>query len=283
MTVKQWQQHWMNALSAIYPNEESRSLLIMVLSTRFGWEAVDLVIQQKTELVDVDQKWLNQVLSRLLNNEPIQYVLGCVRFFGHEFKVSKGALIPRPETEQLVRLMLDLEREKKPKKALDIGTGSGCIALSAAASMKETQWQAWDISKEALTLAKENQTSIGAEVQWQVQDVFKPWPNQSFDLVVSNPPYIPLSEKPLMHNNVRQHEPHGALFVSDEYPINYYERIADQGRHHLNPGGRLYFECHYRYADQVHQMLETLAYTQVITREDEWGKPRFVLGVRPEN
>ena len=86
-----------------------------------------------------------------------------------------------------------------------------------------------------------------------------------------------------MHNNVRQHEPHGALFVSDEYPINYYERIADQGRHHLNPGGRLYFECHYRYADQVHQMLETLAYTQVITREDEWGKPRFVLGVRPEN
>ena len=282
MTLKQCYQNWMRGLKSIYSKEESRSLLIKVLSVRFNWQASELVTQQHTELSDLDLNWLNQVLSRLMANEPIQYILGRVWFCGHEFKASKYALIPRPETEELVRLIVEMERQTGSKKALDIGTGSGCIALSLAASMNNIYLQAWDISDKAVALARENQKKIGVMVQWRVQDIFQPWPKEWFDFIVSNPPYIPMSEKSLIHNNVLQYEPHMALFVSDEDPLNYYRRISDQARHYLNPGGRLYFECHYRYAGEVHQMLQQMGYTEVVTCKDQWSKQRFVWGIQSE-
>jgi release factor glutamine methyltransferase len=194
--------------------------------------------------------------------------------------VNSAVLIPRPETEELVMYLKQKLNKNKVFHALDIGTGSGCIALSLASEMPKTNWYAWDVSPEALALAQKNQQNFKQQVTWQIQDVLQHWPDQNFDLIVSNPPYIPEQEQGQMVKNVLEFEPHLALFVPDSDPLKFYRAIMNKACQHLSHNGQLYFECHYNYTNEVAQLMKDLGFTKVTAWKDQWGKWRFVSGVR---
>jgi release factor glutamine methyltransferase len=281
MTLKAYQKHWGNSLKNEYPSEEIRSLLVMGLRHRLNWSAVDLVLRQDVEIPSEDALWLNDALQRLKKRQPMQQIMGYTWFCDAKFRVNSKALIPRPETEELVLYLRHKLRSSQVKEALDIGTGSGCIALSLAVVMPETQWWAWDVSSEALALAQKNQAQFQQQVRWGQRDIFDPWPDQNFDLIISNPPYIPEDEQNIMDKNVLEYEPHLALFVPTNDPLRFYRIISTQGLKHLNPKGELYFECHFNYTQAVAQLMTALGYTQVKSWKDQWGKWRFVSGIRP--
>ena len=281
MTLEQWQKFWFKTLEGEYTHQESRSLLLMALADRLNWSAIDLVNRKDTELPPREIEWLDSVLIRLNNRTPIQQILGYVWFCNHKFMVTSDVLIPRPETEELVVLLQQRFNKKEIAEALDIGTGSGCIALSMAQSMPQTQWYAWDISARALEVAKRNQKIVKQQVNWQNQDVFQHWPSQTYDLIVSNPPYIPQNELPDMDANVVEHEPHPALFVPDDEPLKFYHRILNQGFVHLNPKGSLYFECHFKFVTLVEIAMHETGFIDIKKWKDQWGKWRFVTGVKP--
>jgi release factor glutamine methyltransferase len=281
MTLKDYQNHWAAHLKDLYPSEEIRSLLIMGLAHRLSWSAVDLILQRDVIIPPEDLLWLNDALERLKNKQPMQQIMGYTWFCDAKFLVSSKALIPRPETEELVLYLRQKLKTDQVKVALDIGTGSGCIALSLAEAMIQTQWWAWDVSTAALALAKKNQAQFQQQVRWGHQDIFEPWPDQNFDLIVSNPPYIPEDEQNIMDKNVLEYEPHLALFVPSKDPLKFYQVISNKGLKHLNPNGQLYFECHYNYTQAVAQLMKSLGYTQVNSWKDQWGKWRFVSGIRP--
>lgn len=280
MTLEQWQKHWNLSLNDVYSAPEARSFLIAAINHRFQWSAIDLVTRKDSEISNQDLAWLSGVLERLKNHEPIQQILGYTWFCDHKFLVNSAVLIPRPETEELVMHLRQSLKNSSVKSALDIGTGSGCIALSLAAVMPQTNWCAWDVSPEALALAQKNQQNFKQQVHWQLQDVLHSWPDQNFDLIVSNPPYIPETEMSSLDKNVLEFEPHLALFVPDSDPLKFYRAIATQALNHLNQGGLLYFECHYQHAQNVAQLLKDLGFAKVHPRQDQWGKWRFVSGVR---
>jgi release factor glutamine methyltransferase len=281
MTLEQWQKHWNLSLNVVYSAPEARSFLIVAINHRFQWSAVDLVTRKDAKITDNDLVWLSEVLERLKNHEPIQQILGYTWFCDHKFLVNSAVLIPRPETEELVMHLRQCLKNSSVKSALDIGTGSGCIALSLAAVMPQTNWSAWDVSPEALALAQKNQQKFKQQVHWQLQDVLHSWPDQNFDLIVSNPPYIPEAEMSSLDKNVLEFEPHLALFVPDSDPLKFYRAIATQALIHLNQGGLLYFECHYQHAQNVAQLLKDLGFAEVHPMQDQWGKWRFVSGVKP--
>ncbi len=281
MTVQEFQAHWQKNLKNLYPEDEIRSLLIKVLSHRLNWSAIDLVTRRATDIFEDNLNWLNTDLNRLKNMEPIQQIIGYTWFCDQKFLVSADVLIPRPETEELVMHLRQNLHKDEVKSALDIGTGSGCIALSMAWSMPNTLWQAWDISQAALAVAQKNQEHFAQQVQWECRNVLETWPEQNFDLIVSNPPYIPEHEKATMDKNVISFEPHTALFVPSDDPLKFYRAIISKGWEHLNSYGQLYFECHYQYTQNVAQLMKDMGYTWVNPWKDQWGKWRFVSGIRP--
>ena len=245
------------------------------------WSAIDLIIQKETVLTASDLEWLKEVQERLQKREPIQQILGYAWFCDQKFLVTPDVLIPRPETEELVVYLRQKLQEKQIRKALDIGTGSGCIALSLATSMPQTHWFAWDVSTKALSVAKQNQVHFKQKVHWQRQDILAPWPLENFDLIVSNPPYIPQNELPNMDQNVVDYEPHLALFVPQHDPLMFYREIMQKGFAHLNRGGGLYFECHYEFTQGVAAQMQETGYVGVKSWKDQFGKWRFVSGLKP--
>ena len=220
---------------------------------------------------------LEEAAARLAAGEPLQYVVGHTEFYGRRFAVREGVLIPRPETEELVDAILHGEREAR--RLLDVGTGSGCIAASLALGMPGTEVFAADISDDALTVAAENFQQLGAAVTLRKADALngleEAFPER-FDAIVSNPPYVPESDRAAMHPNVRDHEPGLALFVPDDDAIRFYRAIARAGRQMLTPGGRLWFEIYERAAAEIVRMLGAEGYTDTEVREDLFGKPRMV-------
>ena len=281
MTLQAYQALWDQNLVNDYPKDEIRSLLLIALAHRFNWSAIDLVTRKEVEVSENDLNWLNTVLERLKKMEPMQHIIGYTWFCDQKFLVNNAVLIPRPETEELVMHLSQSLQKNEIINALDIGTGSGCIALSLAHVMPQTNWHAWDVSLEALSLAQKNQQHFDIQVNWQRQDVFETWPDQKFDLIVSNPPYIPHDEQKIMDKNVLEYEPHLALFVPSKDPLKFYKAIINKSFKQLNQNGQLYFECHYRYTQDVAQLMTDWGFTQVNSWKDLWGKWRFVSGVRP--
>lgn len=281
MTLQAYQALWDQNLVNDYPKDEIRSLLLIALAHRFNWSAIDLVTRKEVEVSENDLNWLNTVLERLKKMEPMQHIIGYTWFCDQKFLVNNAVLIPRPETEELVMHLSQSLQKNEIINALDIGTGSGCIALSLAHVMPQTNWHAWDVSQEALSLAQKNQQHFDIHVNWQRQDVFETWPDQKFDLIVSNPPYIPHDEQKIMDKNVLEYEPHLALFVPPKDPLKFYKAIINKSLKQLNQNGQLYFECHYRYTQDVAQLMTEGGFTQVNSWKDLWGKWRFVSGVRP--
>lgn len=265
------------ALRGIYPDSEALSLAKMLLVEAFGFSTLELYGGKDKEISGNRRGDLDKMLSRLQKNEPIQYVLGKETFCGLDFEVDSNVLIPRPETRELVEWIVADRKSSASSYILDIGTGSGCISISLAKFLQGSKVEAWDISQGALDVARRNAQRNGVEVLFRHQDVLDALPGGAiYDVIVSNPPYITEKEKLDMDANVLDWEPSTALFVPDADPLLFYRKIAELGLSMLRAGGALYFEINRAYGQETISMLESLNYSQIELRKDEWGNDRMI-------
>lgn len=284
-------------LTPLYGPQEAKAMTRMLLEDLFSLSFADILCGATEHLSDADTLRLQQSVDRLLDAEPLQYVTGTAFFCGHPFHVAPGVLIPRPETEWIVDTAVNLVTSSAPR-ILDIGTGSGCIAtsISLALADRHCHTEAWDISEDALRIAADNAERLGADVKFRRRDAlrleedFPAEENQggaealsdtnaaaeSWDIIVSNPPYICNREAADMHANVLRHEPHLALFVPDTDPLLFYRAIARYAMRSLRKGGWLLFECNTLYAHDTAQMAADMGFATSVVEDDCFGKPRFV-------
>ena len=256
----------------------------LLISHITGLSTAQLLAEPNLQLTEEQQKWLDDATIRLQNNEPLQHILGYSEFYGRKFKSDSRALVPRPETEELVEWILNdwstLNSQLSTLNLLDIGTGTGCIALSLAKELPEAKVSALDISKEALSLARENANILEVKnVDFIEGDILnKSFNSQlsTFNLIVSNPPYVRECEKAEMEANVLDYDPHTALFVSDEDPLIFYRAIGEFALTHLKNGGALYFEINQYLGRETCDMLVAMGYRNVEMREDVNGNARMV-------
>ena len=278
---KLWQR-----LTTIYDTGEAKAIVRWVLDVRFGLSMADILCGKMKELSTDDQRELEEIMQRLESGEPVQYIIGIADFCGRQFHVEPGVLIPRPETEELCRWIIQKNRPSV-LSVLDIGTGSGCIAVTLALEMPEAKVTAWDISDEALRIAQKNAKALGANVRFERQNILNipPGscllsPDSCYDLIVSNPPYIQPKESDGMAKNVLNYEPHIALFAPDDNPIIFYQRIGDHAWQNLKPEGELYFELNPLTANDVSDYLRHLGFSQIEIRRDQFGKQRFLKATK---
>lgn len=267
-------------LEPLYGNGEARAVTDYVLDVCFGLSKADILCGAVEEMTAEKTAELNKIFGRLTKGEPVQYVLGRAEFCGRWFSVRPGVLIPRPETEELCAWITADSKASASPKVLDIGTGSGCIAITLQLDMPESKVTAWDISADALDVARENAQQLGANVNFVKLDALNAKPEGEWDVIVSNPPYICEKEKKDMAVNVLEHEPHTALFVPDADPLLFYRAITRLAVQTLSKGGRLYFEINPIYADDTCHMMQTEGMTAVELRSDMYGKQRMAKGVK---
>lgn len=267
-------------LEPLYGNGEARAVTDYVLDVCFGLSKADILCGAVEEMTAEKTAELNKIFGRLMEGEPVQYVLGRAEFCGRWFDVRPGVLIPRPETEELCAWITADSKVSASPKVLDIGTGSGCIAITLQLDMPESKVTAWDISADALDVAHENAKQLGANVNFVKLDALNAKPEGEWDVIVSNPPYICEKEKKDMAVNVLEHEPHTALFVPDADPLLFYRAITRLAVQTLNKGGRLYFEINPIYADDTCRMMQAEGMTAVELRSDMYGKQRMAKGVK---
>lgn len=267
-------------LEPLYGNGEARAVTDYVLDVCFGLSKADIMCGAVEEMTAEKTAELRKIFSRLTEGEPVQYVLGRAEFSGRWFNVRPGVLIPRPETEELCAWITADSKASASPKVLDIGTGSGCIAITLQLDMPESKVTAWDISADALDVARENAKQLGANVNFVKQDALNAKPEGEWDVIVSNPPYICEKEKKDMAVNVLEHEPHTALFVPDADPLLFYRAITRLAVQTLNKGGRLYFEINPIYADDTCRMMRAEGMSAVELRSDMYGKQRMAKGVK---
>lgn len=297
-----YNQLW-KRLTVIYNEREAQAIVRTVLDALFGMSLTDICLGKVTQLSADDTTRLEKIMQRLEKSEPVQYVLGSGWFAGRLFDVAPGVLIPRPETEDLVKWTCDEAKEKEKEdnskeergkeekevskkgeeaphpSILDIGTGSGCIAITVALALPQARVTAWDISTDALAIAAGNAHRLGASVRFEHQDALSaPDDEERWDVIVSNPPYICDRERADMSDNVLSYEPELALFVPDSDPLLFYRAIARYASKALKPGGRLLFETNTAYAHEVAQVMADEGFTAIEVRNDCFGKPRMVKG-----
>ena len=296
-------------IATSYDDGEARAIARILIEELFGLSYADIVCGATEQLSADDTLRLDTAVRRIEQGEPLQHVLGYADFCGNRFCVNGSVLIPRPETEWLVdegAKLMSTTATSSPKRILDIGTGSGCIAISLKLRLGDAYVEAWDISEEALRTAQNNADALKAEVVFRKRDALRaegeclqggalvssaptkqamdyeasttaaPW-----DLIVSNPPYICDSERSAMDDNVLLHEPHTALFVPDDDPLRFYRAIARYALLTLNIGGNLLFECNTRYAEATGAMLRDMGFEEVTVSDDCFNLPRFVRGSSP--
>ncbi|GGW85288.1 peptide chain release factor N(5)-glutamine methyltransferase [Salegentibacter mishustinae] len=285
MKLKAQKEIFFNELESEYRAEEVFSFFFLLTEAFFGIKRLDLALNPETEIDENQIQKLDAALVRLKDHEPIQYIIGETEFFGLTFKVDKNVLVPRPETEELVQWILDdFASEKKALKILDIGTGSGCIAISLAKNLPKAQISAIDISEKALQIAKinaetNNAETNNAEINFIQEDILKTDAFiGSWDIIVSNPPYVRELEKKEMHRNVLEYEPETALYVKDEDPLLFYNKITRLAKESLNPGGKLYFEINQYLADETEKMMQEQGFVTE-KRKDIFGNYRMLKGI----
>ena len=287
-------------LTSVYDEREAQAVARWVLDEAFDLSRTDVCCCKVSQLSADDARRLEAMTRRLEQAEPVQYVLGHAPFAGHSFEVSPAVLIPRPETEELVHWAVQsaeamtnaeaqasaasqasAETQASPSlHILDIGTGSGCIAISVALALPRATVQAWDLSPQALAQARSNAQRLGAQVSFIQQDALQPPQHHAcLDMVLSNPPYICQREAEAMHRNVLAHEPHMALFVPNDDPLRFYRAITRFAVEALRPGGCVLFEINALYAEATRQMMLDEGLSHIETRLDCFGKERFVKGV----
>lgn len=260
-------------------SDEAKAVSLIICNDILGIDTIDIYTGKDITLTDRQRKDLDHIIYRLKQNEPIQYVLGYADFFGRKYKVNKNVLIPRPETSELVQLIVDTCADKK--RFLDIGTGSGCIAISLAKEIESAEVEAWDISAGAIEVARQNSNTLSAGVKFKEIDVLSIDEKdindrEVYDVIVSNPPYITEEEKAEMERNVLDWEPHSALFVADTDPILFYRKIAHIATHLLKKEGWIFFEINRAYGKEITEMLKELGFRNVELRKDMYGNNRIV-------
>ncbi len=267
-------------LAEIYPAEEIDSLFYIVAAETLSISRLQVKMNLHLAVNDLQLAEFQRVLNALQGQTPIQHILGHAPFYGFEFEVNEHTLIPRPETEELVHLIITQEKYRKQAQVLDIGTGSGCIAISLAKKLPHADVEAMDISTEALAVAQRNAEKLDANVVFTRGDILNwcKWEGESksYDVIVSNPPYITPMEKLEMSNQVLDHEPHSALFVEESDPLIFYREIAAFAAQHLAPDGVLYFEINQYLAAETKAIVETQGFSQVKILEDINGAKRML-------
>lgn len=280
MTTREAKLQLRSKLSNLYPAQEVESITRIIFEEVLLWQPVDIVMRENEQLPAFFPERLNEICERLLRNEPLQYILGKARFHGHSFAVNPAVLIPRPETEQLVDMIVD-QNQESDLQVLDIGTGSGCIAISLARALKFAQVTATDISRDALAVAQLNATNLKTRVKFIEQDILNcSAPLDAWNIIVSNPPYITESEKAAMETNVLDYEPAAALFVPDNDPMLYYRPIAAYAARALKSGGRLYLEINRAMGALVSNTLAQAGLRNIQIYTDFNGNTRFVTATK---
>ena len=283
MTIKKYRQYFINSLEDLYSIEELQSIFYLLAEKLLHLSRIDITLQLDNTLTSDEEINFNQAIDRLKIYEPVQYILGETEFFGYPFLVNKQVLIPRPETEELVSWIID-DVDKKETTILDIGTGSGCIAISLAKKLNNAVVSAIDISNKAIEVAKKNALVNNVNVEYSSVDVLNfedklvlqdKWKSK-FDIIVSNPPYVRMQEKKLMQLNVIDHEPDIALFVEDDDPLLFYRRISELSRQYLKHNGTLYLEINEYLGVEMEKMLNEAGFKHVELKKDMFGKNRMI-------
>ena len=284
--IKDAYHYLLRAINPIYGERESQSITRIVFEDIFGVKSVENPSEFR------EQALLKEIKARLLKSEPVQYIIGQADFYGLKFYVDPNVLIPRPETEELVFWIKETihrefgssqvnNPEEKKIKVLDIGTGSGCIIITLKHLLPSIDAVAIEIDSKALEISKRNAELNKVNVHFRQQDILENTSNEdTFDVIVSNPPYIPQQEKQLMTKGVLDYEPHLALFVSNQDPLIFYRKIANYALENLNPGGYLFFEVNEYNALQVVELLKTFNYNSIQLQKDMSGKHRMILAKR---
>lgn len=272
--IRDIRPYFSQKLAVIYGENEAKSMAYWSIESVLGLSKSDCIMKQLESVATEDCERFLEIVARLENQEPIQYILGDCFFYSMRFEVNEHTLIPRPETEELVRWVL----EDKFTSALDIGTGSGCIAISLAKN-SAAQILALDISEKALEVAKRNAKTNKVDISFLKADILKVPSLNKYDVIVSNPPYVLESEKEVMRRNVLKHEPHTALFVPDNNALLFYEAIAQFAQFHLNSSGKLFFEINEQKGKETQEMLQKKGFQEIEIRQDLQGKDRMVKAI----
>lgn len=280
MILKDFRVFFRNALSEIYPATEIDSFFFLLIEEYLGLERIDTVLKPDFKIDEDKLSMLKNCIKKLQKEEPIQYIIGKTEFYGLPFYVDKNTLIPRPETEELVAWIIEEVAEFKNKKQLsilDIGTGSGCIPISLVSNLSESIITAIDVSTEAINIAKKNADLNKVNVNFINANILRtPKLFKNFDVIVSNPPYVRELEKVEIQNNVLENEPHLALFVSNDNPLIFYDKIADLAKKHLTKNGVLFFEINEYLATETLEMLKAKGFNKTELRKDLFGKNRMI-------
>ena len=263
---------YQRTLSSLYDAGEIKQLFLMAYSSVTGENAIQYLLNSRAELrLDLSDKFVG-ILEELKSGRPIQYIIGSADFYGMRFFVNEHTLIPRPETEELVDWIISEQGNRPSLSLLDVGTGSGCIALSLKNMLPQARIDAIDIHPDTIQAARQNAQRLDLSVNFIQADILE-WDSfmqadQRYDLIVSNPPYITPAEQKDMHQNVLRYEPHQALFVEAHAPLLFYDVIAEMGKKHLSPGGQLYFEINQYFGSETCELLHKKGYTDVQLRQD---------------
>ncbi len=280
MNITKLKEQFFKGLADNYPLEELQSFFYLLTEQHLNVSRLDMALDPDIEITSEVLFIFEKAKKRLFQNEPIQYIIGSTEFFGLNFNVDKNVLIPRPETEELVQWILnDLEKKEQGKTVsiLDIGAGSGCIAIALAKNLLHANVDALDNSEEALKVAKINANENAVEVNFFREDILEVNSLQkSYDIIVSNPPYVTLANKENMSANVVDHEPDQALFVPESDPLIYYKHIMKLGRSNLKAKGSIYFEINEYLSEDLMKLEETQFFSKIELRKDLFGKDRML-------
>lgn len=269
------------SLKEYYPITEINAFIKIIFKDIFNINILDIYTGKDINLSDNQLKELEGILGRLKKYEPIQYIIGYTEFYGIQLQVNSNVLIPRPETEEMVDVILKENKETENLNILDIGTGSGCIALVMANNLKTPKVTGWDISEKALETARSNAQKLKLDIIFEKKDILNiDLTNQQYDIIVSNPPYVTEEEKAYMEHNVLDWEPENALFVPDNDPLLYYDAIARFGLKTLLENGRIYFEINQLFGKEMANKMQLLGYRDVSILKDMAGKDRIIKAKR---
>ena len=287
-TIKAIKSYFREKLQNMFSVSEIKLIVNQAICSRLNLTKADLILADEMRLSESDLLYFRSIVKRLQEHEPMQYVFGDTVFYDLEIKCDQRALIPRPETEELVDWIVQDFSSMKVDKILDLCTGSGCIALALKNQFSETKIQALEFSSEALALAKENAEALNLEIELIEMDVFAEFSDfnfelNSYDVWVSNPPYIPLVEKTLMDTNVLDFEPEMALFVEDDQALIFYKEIALKALKYLKSGGSLYFELNENFADETSKLISDLGFIAIEIKLDLQGKKRMLKAIKKKD
>jgi release factor glutamine methyltransferase len=284
MKIKEYRTQFIQELTSMYDAGEAESFFYLILEEKQQLKRIDLALQTDLVFSDGEIEVWNSILEQLKLEIPIQYLLGKTSFYGLDFEVNENVLIPRPETEELVDWILERQKakgERQNLKILDIGTGSGCIAISLAKNLPNPQVFAIDVSEKALATAQKNAVLNGVNVAFIQQNILETLDlKQEFDIIVSNPPYVRNLEKEEIKKNVLENEPHLALFVEDNDALIFYRKIAELAQKNLSNSGQLYFEINQYLGKEMVDLLEGMGFKNIELRKDIYGNDRMMKGLR---